>query len=155
MTKTAYRTNIERVADEHRLEANLVEAVVIIESSGQTDAFRFEPDFYRRYLANDPRYVGQIARRIASSYGLMQVMFTTALEHDFPYQDPEYLFVPAIGLEYGCRHLEMLLAWADGDVLKALAAYNGGKGNWKGERPQAYCRKVNAKLEAIQQVRLV
>ena len=154
-TTTLYRREILRAAEEHRLDANLIEAIVIIESSGQTDAFRFEPGFYVRYLKNDPTYAGQNPRRIASSYGLMQVMYTTALRHDYPYEDPEYLFVPTIGLHYGCSELGRLLEWADGDVLKALAAYNGGTGNWLGKAPQEYCKKVNAKLDEVAEARRV
>src|SRR6185295_18189918 len=103
MTSTLYRELIETAAVTHRLDADLLEALIITESSGLTDAFRFEPEFYKRYLAKNKKWAGQNPRRISSSYGLCQVMFTTALEHDFPYLEPEYLFVPTIGLEWGCR----------------------------------------------------
>lgn len=150
MTSTLYRREIEGAGHEHGLDPDLLEALVIIESSGQADAFKHEPGFYARYLAKDPRFAGQVPRRVASSYGLMQVMYTTALDHDYPYPEPEYLFVPAINLEMGARVLAALLEWADGAHMKALAGYNGGKGNWLGLAPQAYSKKVNRVLEAIQ-----
>ena len=150
MTATLYRREIEGAAHEHGLDADLIEALVLTESSGRADAFRFEPGFYDRYLAHNPQFTGQVPRRVASSYGLCQVMYTTALQYDYPYPDPEYLFVPAINLEFGGRILADLLEWADGDVLKALAGYNGGKGGWTGMAPQLYCKKVNRMLEALQ-----
>ena len=49
---TPYRALIERTAAAHGLDADLVEAIVIAESNGCTDAFRHEPDFYRQDQAN-------------------------------------------------------------------------------------------------------
>ena len=153
MTVTPYRKEIEGAAHERGLDPNLVEAVVICESSGRTDAFRFEPMFYERYLKGRPQWAGQNPRRVASSYGLMQVMYTTAVEHGFSYDAPEYLFIPTVGLDMGCTVLAAFLEWAGGDVLKALAAYNGGQGNWLGGQAQLYSKKVNRVLEEIQKAR--
>jgi soluble lytic murein transglycosylase-like protein len=153
VTSTDYRREIEGAAHEHGLDPNLVEAVVICESSGRTDAFRFEPGFYERYLKGRPQWEKQNPRRIASSYGLMQVMWTTAVENGFHEPEPEYLFIPVKGLDAGCEHLAKLMEWAGGDVLKALAAYNGGQGNWMAGQPQLYAKKVNRVLEEIQKAR--
>lgn len=145
---TPYRALIERTAAAHGLDADLVEAIVIAESNGYTDAFRHEPDFYRQYLAHNAEYAGLNPRRISSSYGLMQVMFTTAQHYGF--QDhPELLFVPEIGLSYGCLHLAQLLRWATGEIRKAVAAYNGGQGNWHGEQPQRYATRVLKLSDAV------
>ena len=138
---TPYRDLIVSTAGGHGLDPNLVEAVVIAESSGHTDAFRFEPGFYRRYLEGKSEYAGQNPRRVSSSYGLMQVMFTTAQQYGFK-DNPEALFVPESGLQYGCLHLKTLLRWSKGDERKAAAAYNGGQGNWNGTDPQRYASKV-------------
>jgi soluble lytic murein transglycosylase-like protein len=155
MTSTPYRKEIEGAAHEHGLDPNLVEAVVICESSGRTDAFRHEPGFYDRYLKGKPQWASQNPRRIASSYGLMQVMYTTALEHGYgqAYDAPEFLFIPTVGLDAGCEHLAKQIEWANGDLLKALAAYNGGQGNWMAGQPQLYAKKVNRVLEEIQKAR--
>jgi len=153
MTSTPYRREIQGAAHEHGLDPNLVEAVVICESAGRTDAFRFEPAFYARYLQDRPEWQKQNPRRVASSYGLMQVMYTTAVDNGFTYDAPEYLFIPTVGLDMGCAILADLMEWSDGDVLKALAAYNGGKGGWTGGDPQTYSKKVNRVLEAIQKAR--
>lgn len=153
MTVTIYRALIEQAVKMHGLDADLLEALVICESSGQAWAYRYEPAFYARYLANKAKWRGQPPERIAASYGLCQVMFTTALEHDYPYDQPEYLFVPTINLEFGCRILAKLMDWARGDVHRALGAYNAGIGNWRTPVAQQYADKVNAKLEDIQAVR--
>lgn len=134
-SRTSYSPLISATANAHGLDPNFVEAVVIQESSGATDAFRFEPKFYARYLAKNPAYAGQNPRRISSSYGLMQVMYVVAKELGFA-GEPEELFVPMVGLEWGCRRLAVLMTWAKGDLLSVAAAYNGGRAdNEPGHQP--------------------
>lgn len=118
------------------------------ESSGRADAFRFEPAFWAKYLAGKPEYLNEEPRRVASSYGLMQVMYSTAREHGYS-GDPELLFNIPINLEIGCTVLAALWAWAGGDKRKALAAYNGGQGNWRAQAPQRYAEDVLQKWEAL------
>lgn len=141
MTTTLYRREIETAAREHGLDPNVIEAIVVVESSGQADAFRFEPGFWKRRLANHPDYAGAIPRRVSSSYGLLQIMYSTAREHGFN-AEPEYLFIPHVNLDLGCRVLKGLLKWADGDLAKALEAYNGGKGSVGSEATTRYASKV-------------
>lgn len=128
MTST-YRREIAEAAAAHGLDPRVVEAVVAVESSGRTSAYRFEPQFYAKYLAGKPEWAGAVPERVSASYGLMQVMFVVAKELGFTSPDPELLFVPRIGLDWGCRKLATLLKWSGGDLVQALAAYNGGKGN--------------------------
>jgi soluble lytic murein transglycosylase-like protein len=151
---TPYRADIEAAAKRHLLDPDLVEALVVVESSGQADAFRFEPAFYERYLEGKPEYRGAIPRRISSSYGLCQVMYPVARELGFKGQ-PEELFVPATSLEYGCRKLRALIDWSLGNVDAALAAYNGGKvGNRRAPyRNQRYVTKVIAARERVRAAR--
>lgn len=149
---TAYRSQIETAAHFYKIDPDLVEAIVVCESSGQSDAFRHEPGFWKRYLQTLPEYQSANPRRVSSSYGLMQVMFSTAKLYGF-IKDPEYLFVPSVNLDFGCQHLAKLLRWADGDVEKACAAYNGGQGNWKADAPQAYAKKVWRTLKEVQKAR--
>lgn len=130
-----YRAEALAIAGRHGLDPELVIAVCLHESidyvtkqRGVACAFRHEPGFWLRYMAHKPEWDGAVPMRVSSSYGLMQVMFTTALDHGFPRKDPpEMLFVPTINLEYGCRVLASCMAWAKGDTAAALAAYNGGK----------------------------
>lgn len=146
---TLYRSLIEQIARQYLVDPNLVEAVVLKESSGETDAFRFESGFYDRYLRTNPDYAGQNPRRVSSSYGLLQVMYPTARQYGFS-GPPEFLFVPETGLRFGCQHLAKLLVWADHDLHKALAAYNGGQGNWRAPVPQAYATAVLAILRGVE-----
>lgn len=122
------RPLIVSTAGTFQLDPILVEAVVLRESSGITSAIRYEPGFWTKYMSKDARFVNADPHRVSSSYGLMQVMYVVALEVGFGYPDPEYLFVPSIGLDFGCRKLRSLLDWAKGVEAQALAAYNGGKG---------------------------
>ena len=154
----AYRAEVEIMADRHGLTPDLVQAVCLVESSGQTHAYRLEPAFWDRYLKGKQEWDGANPERVSASYGLMQVMFPTAVEHGMARTEPpEYLFVPLIGLDYGCRVLAKRLEWANGDLRAALASYNGGKlGNAPGGplRNAAYADKVLAKLATLQSQRL-
>lgn len=156
MIRTAYRLEIETVAMRHELPPDLVEAMVLVESSGHTDAFRFEPAFFARYQAPKKEWAYALTnpRRYGSSYGLMQIMLAVAREVGFT-GVPEELFVPEIGLEYGCRKLAELCRWAerrgnglpeDVRLRSALASYNGGhlrnEPDFVPDRNAAYADKV-------------
>lgn len=144
---TDYRNLIEVSAGRQELDPDLVEAIILTESSGHADAFRYEPDFWRRYMKDKPQWQGAIPRRVSSSYGLMQIMYPVAWELGFR-GEPEELFIPSLNLSYGCLKLRLLVDWARDDVDRALAAYNGGKGG-NGRYPlrnAAYVEKVKARL---------
>lgn len=124
-----YQAETHTIAERHGIPVDLVTAVVWAESSGLTHAYRYEPAFWRRYLEGKPEWDGSNPARVSASYGLMQVMFPVAVEFGYPRTDPpEHLFVPLVGLEYGCKVLAERIAWAQGHIEAALAAYNGGKG---------------------------
>lgn len=144
---------IHSAATSFGLAPDLVSAVVLTESSGRPYAYRFEPDFWRRYLQGKPEWADRLPARVSASYGLMQIMYPVAYELGFG-DDPEMLFVPRVNLFWGCRYLSDLIAWAGGDVDKALASYNGGKGAGlrAPDYPEAqriYIRKVRGHLEAV------
>jgi soluble lytic murein transglycosylase-like protein len=108
-------------ARRHGLDPELVLAVVTVESG-------FRPE------AVSPK----------GAQGLMQLMPTTA--QALGVQDA---FDPAANLDGGTRHLRDLIALYDGDVAKALAAYNAGAGavsRHRGVPPyketQEYVKKV-------------
>jgi soluble lytic murein transglycosylase-like protein len=145
---TAYRAEIETAAKAQALDPDLVEALVLVESAGRTTAYRYEPNFFIKYMAGRPEWKDLNPERVSASYGLMQVLFVVAVEVGYTARDPEHLFVPSIGLEYGCRKLAQLLTWSDGNVTQALAAYNGGRGG-NGKPPfrnQVYADRVVARL---------
>jgi soluble lytic murein transglycosylase-like protein len=147
-----FRSDLESLAAFHKIDPNLVEAVVRIESAGLAHAYRYEPAFFTRYLADDEKYSHANPRRVSASYGLMQIMYPVAVEHGFN-GPPEELFIPREGLDWGCTHLASLLKWSKGNVDAALAAYNGGKGgNAKPPyRNQTYVSKVLVAFSTIKE----
>jgi soluble lytic murein transglycosylase-like protein len=163
MRHTNYRAEIEAISVAHGLDPDLVEALVLVESNGKTHAYRYEKDFYARYMQGKPEWDGTIPERVSASYGLCQVMFATAVEHGYPRTDaPEYLFVPTIGLAYGCKVLARRITKAkamgpdvsdDIRLRAALASYNGGW--WQNEpddqpdRNAAYASKVLDRYEML------
>lgn len=150
--KTAYRAEIRAAAAQWGLDPLLLEAQVLAESAGHTDAFRFEAGFWDRYLKMKPEWANQNARRVSSSYGLMQIMYPVAKEIGFAGQ-PEGLFVPEVGLYWGCKKMKQLVDWAGGDMTKALVAYNGGKGSASRQpyptAPARYAAKIIATKELL------
>jgi soluble lytic murein transglycosylase-like protein len=157
---TAYRALIETLAARFALDADWLDAQVVVESAGHTDAFRYEAGIAAQLAAGRLRptrdLAGYVPRRVASSYGLLQILFVTALDYGYT-GEPEGLFDPEAGLLHGCLHLRRLLSHAGGDRASALATYNGGAhGNEPGtvpKRNQAYVEKVTAAHAAILKAR--
>lgn len=155
MAEFYYRAELQTIADRYLLDPDLVHAVCLQESSGMTSAYRFEPAFWMHYMNGKPEWDGAVPQRVSASYGLLQCMYPVALEQGYDRKDPpEHLFVPLVGLEFGCRKLREVHAWAHGDVAAALAAYNGGKTRDNGpgierKRNQDYVDKVLRQLERV------
>jgi len=146
-----YDPEVLTMAQRYGLSPSLVKAMVMVESGGKTHAYRYEPGFWLRYMAHKPEYDGANPERVSASYGLMQVMYTTAVERGLV-GAPEQMFVPIVGLDFGCKHLRYLLDRCDGDVEMALAQYNGGEGGNQ-KRPlrnEHYARKVLRWREALE-----
>lgn len=136
----------------HGLDRLLVQAVVEQESSYNPKAYRYEPYFFRTYLATRPEYQDQDPVRVSASYGLMQVMYPTAVDLGYD-GEPEGLYSPSPGLEFGCRYLRKMLDRfhrSDTPVLDALAAYNGGPGGVTKAIPRDYARRVLIRQRRIE-----
>lgn len=145
-----FRAEVEMTASLFGLDPDLLQAQVLVESSGKTHAYRFEPGFWQRYMKDKPEWDGANPERVSASYGLLQIMFPVAKE--LGYNDiPEHLFAPVTGLHWGALKLAKLRDWAGGDMAAALASYNGGKkGNDKRPfRNQIYVNKVFHQMEAV------
>lgn len=94
--------------------------------------FNFEPGLLYALIRKESRFDPR-ARSSAGAYGLMQVMPATAAElADQPIlrREPELLFDPALNMRMGQNYLQYVLAMGPigGDLLRAVAAYNGGPG---------------------------
>lgn len=147
MSRTAYRREIEIAGLKYGLAPDLVESLIIVESAGHADGFRCEMAFFESYMKGKPEWAFTFnnPRRYSASYGLMQCLFVVAVELGFSKSDPpEHLFVPDVGLEFGCKKLAECIAWANRDTFKAdadtrlraaLSAYNGGR---RGNEPDLY-----------------
>ncbi len=120
-----------QTAAAHQLDPTLVCAICEQESDWNPWAARWEPGFFRKYVA--PLYT---ANKIlggatetymrAMSWGLMQVMGQVAREHGFNGAFLCELCDPAVALEVGCRVLATKLAAAEGNIERALLLWNGG-----------------------------
>ncbi len=143
-----YRDLMWQIGEKEGIDPLLLEAISFQESSWRADAFRYEPEFYERYLKDSERWTHAIPRRISSSYGLFQIMYTTALDHGFR-DEPEVLFIPSTNVKMACKVLNGLFNWSGDRIEQALAAYNGGKGNWRAAGPTNYARSVMKHYERL------
>jgi len=143
------------------VERHLLKAVAIVESSMNQMAYRFEPLFWKNYKDKFPELADRDPEEVSASYGLMQVMFTTAWRLGFRGAGVE-LYNPVINIELGARLLNQLFGnLVYKDYYKnwpqeiCLAQYNGGSSGNPGLdgslRNYAYTRKV---LAAYRDVRM-
>lgn len=101
-SRAALTAMVERSAKHHRLDLDLVHALIRAES------------------AYDPHAVSR-----AGAVGLMQVMPATAV--DYGVSSVEALFDPGTNLDTGMRHLKRLIE-KYGSIGQAVMAYNAGEG---------------------------
>lgn len=170
---TAHRDLIVTTARARHLSPNLVEAFVLKESSGDPWAWNPEPRY--RYLWNvrtqapfrkmtDAEQASEVPPAdfpmIAgdrdqewwaqqASWGLMQLMGALARELGFGGRYLTQLCEPELNLRYGCMHIAALMTWAKGDIRRAAAAYNGGRGGWEGIQAQQYAARIVSLVDSV------
>lgn len=153
-----------------QLDPRLVEAQVIVESGGDPTAWNPEPAY--RYFWNvrtqqpfralregesaDERAPDDFPSLAGdrdqewwaqqASWGILQVMGAVARELGCRVPYLTALCYPEVGLEYGCRKLQIELDFA-GDVRTALAAYNGGRFGNRAGRPLRNTSYADAVLQ--------
>lgn len=126
-------------AKKYKLSKILLKSVAMVESAMDPHAYRFEPEFWENYLKEHPLWSEKVPEKVSASYGLMQLMYTTAWELGFR-DEPEELYNPVYNVELGAkllrRHLNKMKGiqniepyiahWPWGI---ALAWYNRGRKN--------------------------
>ena len=170
-----YANEIRMAAAKYSVDPRLITAMVLVESSDDPFAWNPEPRYhylwdvrarapFRRVTdaelaaafppADFPVLSGDRdqewwAQR--ASWGLLQIMGALAREYGYRQAYLTALVDPATNLEVGCRHVAALLKWSEGDVLQAVAAFNGGKtGNVAVPyRNQKYADKVLTALSEV------
>lgn len=164
--RTAYRGAIEQAARLHGVDPDVVEAMVLQESTGRPWAWNPEPkyrwfwdvqqrrpfrtltpaeiaskwpphDFPALTAERDQEWWGQQA-----SWGLLQVMGAVARERGFNGLYLTELSEPSVGLFVGCKHFAGLVRLAEGDIWKAVGMYNAGPGGWDSAPARVHVRKV-------------
>lgn len=137
------------IADENKVDEDLVCAIIEVESAWSIYAFRYEP--YWKYFTEIAKHacntgITEMSERVlqASSIGLMQVMGSVARELQFK-GNLLMLCDPEVGVHYGCLKLRALFA-KHKTTADVVSAYNQGfpvkvGANYKN---QAYVNKVMA-----------
>jgi len=122
-------TFARKAAAAQSLDPGLVCAVVEQESAWNPWAIRFEPAFFKKYVASlytNNKVTASEAYARGFSWGLMQVMGQVARETGFEGAFLSALCDPEQGLAVGCRVLRRKLDAMDGDTTRGLLAWNGG-----------------------------
>lgn len=106
----SYRTIIERYAQYYDINPLLVRAII-----------REESRFYYR------------GRSSAGAIGLMQIIPSTGrwIANQLGYRNfrPSNLYQPSLNIRFGTFYFHNLMEKYDRNIVKSLAAYNGGRGN--------------------------
>ena len=145
------RLAIERLCGD--IDPDLIEAIVMTESSGRPDAFRYEPNFYAKYV-REGDYPKVQHKELSTSWGLMQVMGLVAWEMGLKKDIALTLCTIEGGLKYGIRHLKRFMdkyEKAGGDGNDAIAAYNAGSARKKDGKyvNQQYVDKVTKRFNEL------
>lgn len=95
------------------------------------------------------------ARSHADAHGIMQIQWPGTAQHLGVTRLSE-LYNPCLNIELGARYLRELLDRSDGDLTRALAAYNYGPGRIAGQETlpagaSRYVERVNGQRDRIRQ----
>jgi soluble lytic murein transglycosylase-like protein len=139
-----------------QIKTLLLKAVAITESSLDPHAYRFEPLYFERYMADKPEWKDKDPKIVSASYGLCQIMFPVAVNLGFV-GTTEELCDPMINIMLGAKLIRQLIDrvtkqrltdqfyWLSNAQI-SLSRFNGG--SWKNPdetgvlRNQKYVRKV-------------
>lgn len=125
---------------------DIVAGIILVESSGEQNAFRWEQGFFDRYLNGKSRerlgghwpdtqttdiFEEQERTLRACSFGLMQVLGQVAREFGFSHNNLFDLYDPKINIHFGVMKFAAEVARAKerkvtDPITTALLKYNGG-----------------------------
>ena len=149
------RSLIHTFAKRYDVNPQLVAGIVWVESSGNPNAFRFEPKFYDKVKAL-PQLGGYIPKNCtleseqilrSSSFGLMQIMGETARIRGYRGEFLTGLLDPMTNIDMGVQLFAELMKATD-DPRVALFKYNAGAGaKYPGVKAGDYPSKVLAAID--------
>jgi len=134
-----FDTLFEKTGKDYHIKPLLLKAIAVRESTLNPKAYRYEPEYWEHYLKHLDSWKDKEPTIVAASYGLMQILFTTASGLGFTGTGEE-LYDPAINIDLGAKLLKQLLdkvlsrkqyetfPWLS-PLSIVLALYNGG--GWK------------------------
>ena len=137
---------VSEYANQFSLPEDMLMKQIKVESSWDEYAFRYEADYFERYIRKNVHAKGFAFGPLAAcSYGLLQIMLETAIEVGFNGQ-PYELFDSRTGLYWGCRKMRSIYDKFPDSYNQVLAIYNGGEGGNVEQpyRDQAYINRVLA-----------
>ena len=167
-----YDDIFNRAAEKYKMGAKamlVLKSIVMVESTFQPRAYRFEPAFFKNLSKKEPWWAGKDPSIVSASYGLAQIMFTTAwalgmkpanwktMKHADFQALAERLYDPEVNIFFEAQLVRALLdkVWAEGvpNTFENLSAwdcsisrYNGGSYKNPDEngalRNQSYVDKV-------------
>ena len=126
-----YGETISAASQKHGVPVPVILATISTESSGNPEAYRFEANFYKNYLKDKKPWVDNpyynAPRRISASYGLVQILYTTAYSIGFR-GEPENLYDPATNIDAGTAYIasDAQVKHHGWDPPKIACAYNAG-----------------------------
>ena len=112
------------------------------------EARGIDPDLYVRLIDRESKF-NPAARSEKGALGLAQVMPETARDPGLGVKPISDRLDPMESLRFGADYLQALLSRYDGDVEKALAAYNFGLGNV--DKGRKYPEETRNYIAAIMQ----
>ena len=131
---------IEQYSKMFEVDKFLVYAIIKKESSWNPWAIRIERGFWTRYMIGIKELFFKTPQKddkwlaypdlVSASYGLMQLMLSTAMELGFRFQYPTELLKPENNIKYGCVLLQRLHN-RYGEWTDAISAYNQGNNKKK------------------------
>jgi soluble lytic murein transglycosylase-like protein len=153
---------VKAQAESFDLDADLVRAIITVESSWNPWVNRFEPAVYAsmKYLVTPDAYASRLLISVETekvnqsmSWGSMQVMGFLARELGF-FGELTKLVQPEFGIKYGCMQLKRLFQRynQESDVIAAYNAGSARKTVGGLYENQAYVDKVHARLVNLRKI---